>query len=106
RGITQITTDQLREYLNDKNVKREIQFIDVRQPMKYEEFHIPGFRNIPLIAIKKEDKNLNTEQKEDIIDSTGMKRNEAAKRLKRRVFKYIENVQGGLSTWTPVQLYK
>src|SRR5699024_12389581 len=106
RGITQITTDQLREYLNDKNVKKEIQFIDVRQPMKYAEFHIPGFRNIPLKAIKKEAKNLNNEQKVVLMNRTGMKSNEAAKRLKRRGSKYIETVQGGLSTSSHVQLYR
>src|SRR5699024_9022796 len=99
RGITHFTIDLLREYLNVKNVKKEIQFIDGRQPMKYAEFHIPGFRNIPIKAIKKEAKNLNKEQKVVLIDRTGMKGNEAAKRLKRRGFKYIENVQGGLSTW-------
>ncbi|HLQ96089.1 MAG TPA: rhodanese-like domain-containing protein [Pseudogracilibacillus sp.] len=106
RGIGQITTDQLREYLNDESIKKETQFIDVRKPTEYAQFHIPGFRNIPLKEIKKEAKNLNKTQKVVLIDRTGMKGNEAAKRLKRRGFKNIENVQGGLSTWTPVQLYK
>src|SRR5699024_12169168 len=92
--------------LNDKNVKKEIKFNEVRKPMKYAEFHIPVFRNIPIKAIKKEAKNLNKEQKVVLIDRTGRKGDEATKRLKRKGFKYIENVQGGLSTWTPVQLYK
>lgn len=106
RGIGQITADQLREYLNEESIKKDTQFIDVRKPMEYAQFHIPGFRNIPLKEIKQEAKNLNKNQKVVVIDRTGMKGNEAAKRLKRRGFKDIENVQGGLSTWTPVQLYK
>ena len=105
RGIGQITADELRKYL-DKENRNNIQFIDVRQPAKYAEFHIPGFRNIPLKEIKKEAAHLDKDKKVVLICRTGMQGNEAAKRLKRRGFKDIDNVQGGLSTWTPVQLYK
>src|SRR5699024_7685151 len=105
RNIGQITSEELRVYLNKEN-KDYIHFIDVRKPIQYAQFHIPGFRNIPLKEIKKEAANLSKDKKVVLICRTGMQGNEAAKRLKRRGFKDIDNVRGGLSTWTPMELYK
>ena len=105
RGVKQILVDDLRKYLQDKN-KKNIQFIDVRHPSKFAEFHIPGFKNVPLKEVKKAAPHLSKDKKVVLICRTGMHGNEAARRLKRRGFKDIENVRGGMSTWTPVQLHK
>lgn len=100
RGVEQLTAEELREQLNDES----IQFIDVRPPAKYAQFHIYGFKNIPLRDIRKEAKHLSKDKKVVVICQTGARGNEACKRLKRRGFKQLANVRGGLSTWDPVHI--
>lgn len=100
RGVEQLTADELREQLKDDS----IQFIDVRPPRKYAQFHIYGFKNIPLREIRREAKNLSKDKKVVVICQTGARGNEACKRLKRRGFKKLANVRGGLSTWDPIHI--
>lgn len=97
RGVDQITVDELRGMLKDDSV----QLIDVRPPAQYSRFHIYGFDNIPLKDIRKEADTLSKDKKVVLICQTGAQANEASKRLKRRGFKDIANVRGGLSTWEP-----
>ena len=100
RGVRQIRTPQLKELMQND----DIQFIDVRPPQQYNQFHIYGFENIPLKQIRKESTNLNKDQPVVLVCQTGMKGNEASKRLKRRGFKKLANLQGGLSTWEPMHV--
>lgn len=97
RGVEQITVDELRDMLKDDSV----QLIDVRPPAEYSRFHIYGFDNIPLKHIRKEADTLSKDKKVVLICQTGTRGNEASKRLKRRGFKDLANVRGGLSTWDP-----
>ncbi len=100
RGVRQITINELKERLDDE----EIQLIDVRHPLKYRQFHIYGFDNIPLSEIKKRATNLSMENEVITICQTGTQGNQACKKLKRLGFKNLANVRGGLSTWTPVHV--
>ena len=100
RGVRQIRTPQLKELMQND----DIQFIDVRAPQQYAQFHIHRFQNIPLKHIGKEAKNLDKDQPVVLVCQTGMKGNEASKRLKRRGFRKLANVQGGLSTWEPMHV--
>ena len=100
REVRQIRTPQLKELMQND----DIQFIDVRSPQQYNQFHIYGFENIPLKDIRKEATNLNKDQPVVLVCQTGTKGNEACKRLKRRGFKKLANLQGGLSTWEPMHV--
>lgn len=105
RGVGQMTAEDLRAEIKNAELKnKSIQLIDVRKPIKYAQFHIYGFRNIPLKNIRNEAKMLDKNQKTIVICQTGAKGNEACKRLKRRGITDIHNVQGGLSTWDPVHI--
>lgn len=95
RGVRQIRTPELKELMSNK----EIQFIDVRTPAEYQQFHVRGFRNIPLSVIRKEASQLDKSQPVVVICQRGPRGNEACKRLKRKGFTKLANVQGGLSTW-------
>lgn len=95
RGVEQITIDELRGLLKDDSV----QLIDVRPPAEYSRFHIYGFDNIPLKHIRKQADKLSKDKKVVLICQTGARANEACKRLKRRGFKDLANVRGGLSMW-------
>src|SRR5699024_2596136 len=100
REVRQIRTPQLKELMQND----DIQFIDVSSPKQYNQFHIYGFENIPLKDIRKEATNLNKELPVVLVCQTGTKSNEACKRLKRRGFKKLANLQGGLSTWEPMHV--
>lgn len=100
RGVAQITADELRAQLKDDS----IQLIDVRQPAKYEQFHIFGFENIPLREVRKKAHTLSKDKKTIVVCQTGARANEACKRLKRKGFTDLANLQGGLSTWDPIHI--
>src|SRR5699024_1213587 len=89
RGVRQIRTPQLKELMQND----DIQFIDVRSPQQYNQFHIYGFENIQLKDIRKEATNLNKDQPVVLVSQTGTKSNEACKRIKRRGFKKLANLQ-------------
>ena len=100
RGVEQITADELRKRLKDVS----IQFIDVRPPRKYHQFHIYGFENITLRDIRKEAANLDKSRPIVVICQTCAQANRACKRLKRKGFTKLANVRGGLSTWDPIHI--
>lgn len=99
RGVGQISVMELHGRLQDES----IQFIDVRPPAQYERFHVFGFKNIPLRELRKKAATLDKDRPVVTICQTGAHGNRACKRLKRYGFKKLTNVQGGLSTWEPMQ---
>lgn len=93
KAVKQIRSDELQEILEADDAI----FIDVRRKSQFAQFHIKGFKNIPLKQIKKAAKNIDNKNKEIVIMSqTGMAGNEACKRLKRLGFTNLTNVQGGM----------
>ncbi|HZW67694.1 MAG TPA: rhodanese-like domain-containing protein [Pseudogracilibacillus sp.] len=99
RGVEQITIHELHKRLQDESV----QFIDVRPSALYEQFHIFGFKNMPIRYLRQEAEKLDKDRPVVTICQTGAQGNRACKRLKRYGFTRLTNVQGGLSTWEPVQ---
>jgi len=102
RGVEQITIHELHKRLQDES----IQFIDVRPPALYEQFHIFGFKNMPIRHLRQEAGKLDKDRPVVTICQTGAQGNRACKRLKRYGFTQLTNVQGGLSTWEPVQSFR
>lgn len=95
RGVAQITTSELREQLNDKN----IQFIDVRTVGEYSSGHIQGFVNIPLKQIREQADSLSKDKKVVVICQRGMRSIEACRKLKKLGFEGVTNVRGGMVSW-------
>src|SRR5699024_10937993 len=85
RGVGQMETEELHKEMKEN--KDNFQLIDVRQPEKYAQYHITGFRNIPLKYIRKQAKELDPEKKTIVVCRTGQQSNEACKRLKNRGIK-------------------
>lgn len=100
RGVEQITVHELKERLKDDS----IQFIDVRPPVKYNQFHIFGFKNVPMRRLRKEAERLDKNRPVVTICQTGAHGNRACKKLKRWGFTKLANVRGGLSTWEPYHI--
>src|SRR5699024_11783049 len=80
RGVGQMKTEELKKEMKDN--KDNLQLTDVRQPEKYAQYHIHGFRNIPLKYIRKQAKELDPETKTIVVCRTRQQSNEACKRLK------------------------
>jgi rhodanese-related sulfurtransferase len=95
KGVRQITTDQLKTELTDKNK----QFVDVRTPGEFKGNHIKEFKNIPLNQLSQKSNSLSKEKEVVVICQSGMRSQQAAKMLKNLGFKQITNVKGGMSAW-------
>lgn len=92
RGVKTITAQELKTIINDPDKV----FVDVRSPLEYNAQHIQQFQNIPL---KSKFKDLPRDKEIIVICQTGIRSNQACKKLKRRGHTNITNVSGGLSNW-------
>lgn len=95
KGITNITVEEAKEKINDKNV----QCIDVRTPGEYKVKNRPQFKNIPLHELASKIDKLDKNKDVVVICQSGMRSLRAAKLLKKQGFKNIYNVKGGMSAW-------
>ncbi|MET3699377.1 rhodanese-related sulfurtransferase [Bacillus oleivorans] len=95
KGVKQITTEELKNVLTDKNK----QFIDVRTQGEYKANHIREFENIPLNQLPQKTESLSKEKEVVVICQSGMRSSQASKQLKKSGFKSVTNVRGGMSAW-------
>lgn len=95
KGVTNITIQETKDKFKDKKV----QFIDVRTPEEYRGNHRPQFKNIPLSELPRKTNNLDKNKEVVVICQSGMRSVKAAKLLKKKGFKEISNVKGGMSAW-------
>ena len=92
KGINNITTEDLKKIINDPDKV----FIDVRSPFEFKGQNIKPFQNVPL---KSNFKHLPKDKEIVVICQTGIRSNQACKKLKRLGYNNITNVRGGISTW-------
>ncbi|KJE26054.1 rhodanese-like domain protein [Geobacillus kaustophilus] len=95
RGVQMITTAELKRRLKQPGV----QYIDVRTPMEFRSYHLPGFRNIPLHELTARAHELSKEKEVIVICQSGMRSQKASKVLKKLGFRSVTNVKGGLNAW-------
>jgi len=95
KGVNHISVKELQEMLKDTNK----QFIDVRTPGEYRQYHIQEFKNIPLQQLKKQLLQLNPEKETIVICQSGMRSLSATKLLKKFGFEHIYNVKNGMNAW-------
>ena len=95
KGISQITTSELKKELLDKNK----QFIDVRTPEEFSQSKIRGFKNMPLNELANRVDSLDKDRPVMVICQSGMRSSNAARLLKKKGFKEIINVKGGMNAW-------
>lgn len=97
KGVRQITTAELKQELNDKNK----QLIDVRTPGEFKANNIRGFKNIPLQQLPGQaESKLSKDKEVVVICQSGMRSSSACKILKKKGFKQVTNVKGGMSAWS------
>ncbi|WP_426350814.1 rhodanese-like domain-containing protein [Alloiococcus sp. CFN-8] len=95
KGIKQIIISELKEELKNKNN----QFIDVRTPGEFKQSSIKSFKNIPLNELPNKVEALDKNRPVFVICQSGMRSSNAARLLKKKGFKEIINVRGGMNAW-------
>lgn len=92
KGISNISTEQLKAIMNDNNKV----FVDVRTPAEFKARHIKPFINIPLGS---DFSKLPKDKEIVVICQSGMRSKQACNQLKRLGFSKITNVRGGMSAY-------
>lgn len=95
KGVRSITAEELKQEMKNHNK----QFIDVRNPGEFRPDHIRQFENIPLKKLSKNMQPFSKDQEVIVICQTGIRSNEACKKLRRMGFEHVANVKGGMSAW-------
>ena len=94
-GVRHKAPAELRKQLKDKNK----QFIDVRPPGAFKQDHIRGFENIPLYELSATIQRLERSNEFILISDNARQMKKASAKLKRRGFRYVTTVQGGIQEW-------
>jgi len=95
KGIEQITLEELKPLLGEKNR----QFIDVRTPGEFRRNHIKGFKNIPLNEFSQRTNELSADQEVFVICQSGIRSGKACQQLKKKGFERITNIKGGVGSY-------
>lgn len=95
KGVENISASQLKSIIHEK----DIQFIDVRTPMEFNEYKVKPFKNIPLHTLRQQCEQLNKNKEVVLICRSGSRSLRAARILKRAGFTNLTNVVGGLNRW-------
>jgi len=92
KGVTTITTEQLKTIQNDKNKL----FVDVRTPAEYKARNVKPFMNIPLGS---DFSKLPKDKEIVVICQSGMRSKQACKQLRKLGYSKVTNVRGGMSAY-------
>ena len=92
KGINNISTDQLKTMINDKDKV----FIDVRTPGEYKARGVKQFKNIPLGS---DFSKLPKDKEIVVICQSGMRSKQACNNLKKLGYTKVTNVRGGMSAY-------
>jgi len=96
KGVRHISATDVNKALLNK----QLQFIDVRTSGEFKGNHIKGFKNIPLnLLSKKAERELSKEKEVIIICQSGMRSQQACKKLKKMGFLEVTNVRGGMNAF-------
>ncbi|ASK61025.1 rhodanese [Virgibacillus phasianinus] len=94
-GVRHKTPAELKVKLKDK----DMQFIDVRPSDAFRQDYIPGFENIPLNELSAGIQKLERGNEIVLISDNPRGMKKASAKLKRRGFRYVTTVQGGIESW-------
>lgn len=94
--IETMTPEALKDLLESQS--NEYEFIDVRSPAEYQDFHLPLTKNIPLDQLPQHIKQLSQERTIITICAKGIRSARASAFLLENGFKTI-NLEGGLDNW-------
>ncbi len=94
--IEQVSVEEINRRLKETN---ELQFIDVRRTVEYENGHAPQTVNLTLSNLEKLTDNLDASRPIYVICQGGYRSSAGTSILERKGFRKIYNVSGGTSAW-------
>ena len=97
-GIIQVEEEELKELLKKKESEPII--IDVREPVEYEEAHIPGLPLIPMQTIPTMIDQLDKDSSYLFVCRSGNRSQNVALYMQQQGFKNVRNYAGGMLGWT------
>jgi rhodanese-related sulfurtransferase len=97
-GFYEITTDQLKERIDDKSDNNFI-IVDIRDDASFDEAHIPGAVNIPLNELGYRWFSLDKSKDIIVYCFTGVTSEVACQILVNAGFKDVYNLTGGIKAW-------
>lgn len=95
--VNSITAAELDVMLKDKSTKR--QFVDVRTNGEFSNQKIKGFKNIPVDALYKRNKELDPQMPVVLMCASGSRSLRAANMLMKLGFSDISHLKGGLLSY-------
>ncbi|HZC74552.1 MAG TPA: rhodanese-like domain-containing protein [Gaiellaceae bacterium] len=89
--------------LAEQLAQRTVYVLDVRQPAEWRHGHIRGSHNVPLMHLKSHLGMLPRNKPIVTVCASGHRSNIAARTLRRNGFG-VENLKGGMHSWTKTSL--
>jgi len=96
--VNTISADDTKKMINEK-AQDELEIVDVRQPAEYQRGHISGAKLMPLSTLADNIDRLDTSKTIVTYCQRGARSNSAAALLKRKGFKDIFSMNGGIEAW-------
>jgi len=95
KPVPSISPDEVREYIK-KNLPGNFSLLDVRQPVEYEQGHLPGARLVPLHELPSRIGELDPEKTTIVYCRSGNRSRSAAGLLMSAGIKNVLNMEGGI----------
>ena len=97
-GVKPLFPWQLKKWI--RSAKRDVKLVDVRTPFEYNWFHLEGSENRPDMAFMiKNFEEKNMDKRIVIVCMTGHRSPIVAHRLKKRGYRNVYNLVGGMWAW-------
>ncbi|MCJ8013280.1 rhodanese-like domain-containing protein [Paenibacillus sp. KQZ6P-2] len=97
KGLVQLRDESFRQKMEQSKHKR---LIDVREVHEFKSGHIPGAVNIPLSQFGSRTSEISKDDDVFLYCQSGMRSKQAAKILLKNGFPEVNNLMGGISSWT------
>lgn len=94
-----IDVEDLRQIINDENLDKDYQILDVRNPKEFKAGHIEGTLLIPLNQLRDNIEEVDRSKKIIVYCRTGYRAYVAYRLLKNNGFKYVKCLNGSYLSW-------
>lgn len=98
KPVSTWTARMVREFIDKSNIS-EYNLVDVRQPVEYEQGHLPGARLIPVGQLSDRVEELGPDKTTIVYCAAGVRSRAAASILERAGFREVHSMSGGINAW-------
>jgi hydroxyacylglutathione hydrolase len=95
--VPQISVHELEQWIDEG---RDVEVIDVREPVEWTEGHIAGARHVPMLEAVRRRDELASDRPKAVLCAGGLRSSAVISALKRQGLSNFHNVAGGMAAWT------